>query len=57
MEHLKNKPLDTSNVIPEGFEEYWTKFRKMIIICYLEKAGRSLQREQFNFSPCISTQI
>lgn len=57
MEHLKNKPLDTSNVIPEGFEEYWPKLRKMIIICYLEKADRSLQREQFNFHSHISTKI
>lgn len=45
MGHLKNIPLDTSNMIPEGFEEYWTKFRKIIIICYLERAGRSLQRQ------------
>lgn len=61
IDFLKNgtleKLLDISSVIPEGFEEYWTKLRKMIIICYLEKAGRSFQREQFNFSPHISTQI
>lgn len=49
MGHLKNIPLDTIpegfDMIPEGFEEYWTKFRKRIIICYLERAGRSLQRQ------------